>query len=339
MHVLIVDDEPVIRRGISKMTEQYVPAFTKVSTAENGQTALELIRAMEPDIVLTDIRMPKMDGLELCRILHEQYPHIKTVVISGYNDFSYAQKCVDYGVKHYLLKPITKSDVHEVLARLLKKQSAGYIAPSRYMEWIDLMEQHIWSLQTDELDGVSERWREYCLSANLSLARLKELLSDCCEMLLKRFQARNFVPKKNLSFQKACTVKDALDAFEAELRGIRDALASVRSGNFRDPMEEAKSYIDNKLSQEITLDQVAAMVGLTPTYFSSLFKKMTNETFVKYRINKRIDRSKELLAVPHLRIVDIASEVGYDDYPHFTKTFKKLVGVTPSEYRTALGIK
>ncbi|WP_028611423.1 response regulator transcription factor [Paenibacillus harenae] len=339
MHILIVDDEPVIRKGISKMAERYVPAFAKVTTAGNGQAALEQIRMMEPDIVLTDIRMPKLDGLELCRILHEEFPQIKTVVISGYNDFSYAQRCVNYGVKHYLLKPVTKTDVHEALDRLVKKQPAGYIAPSRYMEWIELMEQHIWSLQTNELLELSERWREYCLSANLSLAQLKELLFDYSEMLLKRFRARNFTPSPDLSFQQAGTVKDALDAFEAGLLGIRDGLASMRSGNFRDPMEEAKSYIDSKLSEEITLDQVASMVGLTPTYFSSLFKKITHETFVKYRINRRIDRSKELLAVPHIRIVDIASEVGYDDYPHFTKTFKKLVGVTPSEYRASLGIK
>ncbi|MFC0332454.1 response regulator [Paenibacillus sepulcri] len=339
MHVLIVDDEPVIRRGISRMAEQYMPAFAKVSTAENGQAALERIGAMEPDIVLTDIRMPKLDGLELCRILQEAYPHIKTVVISGYNDFSYAQKCVDYGVKHYLLKPITRVDVHEVLGRLLKKQTAGYVAPSRYVEWIDHMEQQIWSLQKDGLDELSGRLREYCQSANLSLAQLKELLHDCYEMLLKRLQAREFSPRTDLSFMQTGSVKDAIEVFEAGLRDIRDGLASMRSGNFRDMIEEAKCYIDSKLSQEITLDQVAALVGLTPTYFSSLFKKMTNETFVKYRINRRIDRSKELLAVPHFRIVDIALEVGYDDYPHFTKTFKKLVGITPSEYRAALGIK
>lgn len=339
MHVLIVDDEPVISKGLSKMAEQFVPAFTKVSTAENGIDALERIREIEPDIVLTDIRMPKLDGLELCRILQDEFPHIKTVVITGYNDFTYAQKCVDYGVKHYLLKPVTKPDVHEVLNRLVKKQSDGYIAPSRYLEWIDLMEQHIWSLQTNELIELNERWREYCLSANLSLAKLKELHSDCYEMLLKRFQVRGFVPKADHSFLEAGTVKDALDAFDKVRWDIRDGLVTVRSGKFRDPMEEAKSYIDNKLSQEITLDQVAAMVGLSPTYFSSLFKKMTNETFVKYRINKRINRSKELLEVPHIRIIDIASEVGYDDYPHFTKTFKKLVGVSPSDYRAALGIK
>lgn len=339
MHVLVVDDEPVIRGGLVKMAEQYTPSFSKISTAENGIAALERIRAAEPDIVLTDIRMPKMDGLELCRILHQQFSHIRIVVISGYNDFEYAQTCMAFGVKHYLLKPVTKPDIHDVFDRLVRQLARGYVPPSRYVEWIDRMEQHIWALQKEQLLEVAERWREYCLSSNLSLAQLKELLDDCTEMLLKRFQARKYSPGTPRTYMRAAGVKEALDAFEQGLVQMADSLFAVRSGNFRDPMEEAKAYIDGNLSEDISLDQVAAMVGLTPTYFSALFKKMTNETFVKYRINKRMERAKELLAVPHIRIVDVASEVGYEDYPHFTKTFKKIVGLSPSDYRIGLGIK
>ncbi|MFN1222444.1 response regulator, partial [Enterococcus faecium] len=81
---------------------------------------LELIRSHEPDIVLTDIRMPKMDGLELCRSIYEEFPDIQTVVISGFNDFEYAQKCLAYGVKQYLLKPATKPELHEALDTVLK---------------------------------------------------------------------------------------------------------------------------------------------------------------------------------------------------------------------------
>lgn len=339
MHVLIVDDEPIIRRGIVKMAEMYTPAFSKIQTAENGEVALERIRASEPDLVLTDVRMPKMDGLELCRILYEEYPHIKTVVISGYSDFEYAQKSVNYGVRHYLLKPATKSDVHDMLNQLIKKPARNYIPPSRYIGWIDQMEELVWSLQMEELSSLLLRWREYCMSANITLAQLKELLDDCNAVLVKRFQARNYSPDSVPSHLQADSVKEALDAFESGLQTMIKGLLSVRSGNFKDPMEEARAYIDSRLAADISLDQVAAMVGLTPTYFSSLFKKINNETFVQYRINKRMAVAKELLAIPHVRIVDVAAEIGYDDYPHFTKTFKKIVGVSPSEYRARLGIK
>ncbi|MBP1962327.1 response regulator transcription factor [Paenibacillus aceris] len=339
MHVLIVDDEPVIRRGMVKMAELYAPAFSKIQTAENGEAALEQIRASEPDLVLTDVRMPKMDGLELCKIIHEEFPHIKTVVISGYNDFEYAQKSMNYGVRHYLLKPATKSDVHDMLDQLIKKPKQGYLSPSRYIEWIDQMEQQIWALQMEEFGSLIVRWREYCLSANISLAQLKELLDDCNAMLVKRFQARHYSPSSVPAHLQADSVKEVLDAFEKGLLSMISGLHAVRSGHFKDPMEEAKAYIDSRLSEDISLDQVAAMVGLTPTYFSSLFKKITQETFVQYRISKRMAKAKEMLAAPHVRIVDVAADVGYDDYPHFTKTFKKIVGVSPTEYRSSLGIK
>lgn len=71
----------------------------------------------------------------------------------------------------------------------------------------------------------------------------------------------------------------------------------------------------------------------------ALCSKMSNETFISYRINKRMEKARELLAIPHKRTVDIAAEVGYDDYPHFTKTFKKVFGISPSDYRESLGMK
>jgi two-component system, response regulator YesN len=339
MRLLIVDDEPVIRQGLLRMAEQYEPAFTAIQTAENGAAALELIRQSQPDVVMTDIRMPRLNGIELCEILYDEYPHIMVVVISGYNEFEYAQKCIAFGVKHYLLKPADTKDFHEVLDQLIKKPNRAYIMVSRYVEWIDRMEQYIWSLQTDELNRLCVDWREYCHSAGLSLAQLKELLADCYAMLVKRMRTRGYVLQELSEPANASNIKEALEDFDASLHRMVDGLLAVRHGNIKDPMEEAKTYIDSRLSEEISLDQVAAMIGLTPTYFSALFKKMTNETFVQYRIHRRMEKAKELLAVPHLRIADVASEVGYEDYPHFTKTFKKIVGISPSEYRTGLGIK
>ncbi|NOU74291.1 response regulator [Paenibacillus sp. LMG 31458] len=339
MHLLIVDDEPIIRLGLEKMAEAYFPSFTNIRTAENGLDALEEIDAFEPNIVISDIRMPKMDGLALCQTIHDKHAHIQMLVVSGYNDFEYAQKCMSYGVKHYLLKPVTEASLYEVFDTMIKREAPGYIPVTRYVEWIDRMEQCIWSLQTDELNGLMDQWKAYCLKASLSFYQLRELLNECTDMLLKRFQARHFVPTITLQGIQEGNVKSALDAFDDHLRQIAAGLLKSRKGNYKDPMQEAKAYIDCRLSQELSLDEVASMVGLAPTYFSLLFKKMTNETFVQYRINKRMCKAKELLGVPHLKIIDIADEVGYDDYSHFTKTFKKIVGTSPSEFRTSLGIK
>jgi two-component system response regulator YesN len=131
----------------------------------------------------------------------------------------------------------------------------------------------------------------------------------------------------------------AFSSFEEHIHMLLDSLKQKRKGRAKDPMEEAKKYIETHLSREIPLEEVADQLGLNASYFSQLFKQMTGETFVQYRIRKRMDKAKKLLEQPHYRIIDISYEVGYADHPHFTKTFKKYTGLSPSEYRDKLGIK
>ncbi|MDQ1913959.1 response regulator [Paenibacillus sp. GD4] len=338
MRLLIADDEPIIRSGLMKMAQDYTHRFQSIETAKNGDEALQMIVRSEPDLIVTDIRMPKMDGLELCRRVYDAYPHILMVVVSGYGDFEYAQKCLSYGVKHYLLKPITPPDLHEVFDQILKSQSQSYIPVSRYVDWVERIEQSVWSLQADETARLIAEWRESC--AHLPALQLNDLMHDVLGLLQKHFQEKNRpIPSGLLEAFQARTKPELFREFEDRLQAVMDELLAARRGNFKDPVEEAKAYIDSHLSVEITLKEVADMVGITPTYFSALFKKLTNQTFVSYRIHKRMEKACELLAVPHMRTVDVAAEVGYDDYPHFTKTFKKLFGVSPSEYRASLGIR
>ena len=119
MHILIVDDEMIIRNGLKNMMLSYSKSFSSIRVAENGEQALAMIAEYPPNIMITDIRMPKMDGLELCKRIHKSYSFIRVVVISGFAEFEYAKQCMGYGVKEYLLKPVVKMDIHEMLDRLL----------------------------------------------------------------------------------------------------------------------------------------------------------------------------------------------------------------------------
>lgn len=121
-------------------------------------------------------------------------------------------------------------------------------------------------------------------------------------------------------------------------KGPTDVISTAaKSGKLKDPLEEAKGYIEKNLSEEVTLEMVAGILGLNPSYFSQMFKKRTGETFVQYRIRQRMEKAKRLLEQPSCRITEISYEVGYSDHPHFTKTFKKYTGVSPSEYRLTHG--
>ena len=116
--VLLVDDEEDIRVGISRKMNWAELGFVLVGEAENGQEALELAEALEPDVVLTDIKMPFMDGLELCRILSGRLPASKFVVFSGFDEFEYAKQAIRMNVFEYILKPISAAELSGVLQRL-----------------------------------------------------------------------------------------------------------------------------------------------------------------------------------------------------------------------------
>ena len=131
--VLLVDDEEEIRAGISRKIDWDSLGFTLAGEADNGEEALELAELVRPDVVLTDIKMPFMDGLELCRRLKRVLPAAKTVVFSGFDDFEYARQAVGMGVSEYIMKPINAQEMSGVLLRL-KDQLDQQQAERRDME-------------------------------------------------------------------------------------------------------------------------------------------------------------------------------------------------------------
>lgn len=118
--VFLVDDEIVVREGIRDNINWDNTDFTLAGEAPDGEMALPLILEMKPDILITDIKMPFMDGLELSRIVKKKMPWIKIIILSGHDEFNYAKEAISIGVTEYLLKPISSGD----LIRLLGKVSA-----------------------------------------------------------------------------------------------------------------------------------------------------------------------------------------------------------------------
>ena len=118
LKTFLVEDEVVIREMIKKMIpwEQY--GFELAGEAADGEMALPLILKSKPDLLITDIKMPFMDGLTLCRLVKKELPDIRIVILSGYDDFNYAKQAISIGVEDYLLKPITKNAFIERLEEI-----------------------------------------------------------------------------------------------------------------------------------------------------------------------------------------------------------------------------
>lgn len=158
MHtLLIIDDDRWVRQGLRMTLNWEKEGIEVVGDAEDGEEALDLIKLHKPDIILMDINMPGMDGLALLEILQNQKISIKVIVISGYKDFSYAQKAIRYGVSDYILKPIQEHELLEVVRKCKN----------------ELGDESLYSTQMQKLSS--------CLRESLPLAR-----SRFFEMLLNR---------------------------------------------------------------------------------------------------------------------------------------------------------
>jgi two-component system response regulator YesN len=119
--LLIVDDEKVVRDRVVSLLDWETAGFEVIGSCENGLEAMEILEKDCPDLIMTDIRMPFMDGLELAGFVQRNYPMVKLVFLTGFDDFNYARKAIDLSVMDYLLKPITADELSESLKRIRER--------------------------------------------------------------------------------------------------------------------------------------------------------------------------------------------------------------------------
>lgn len=122
--ILLVDDEILVRDAIRENIDWKGMDCELVGDCENGQQAAEFVQNHEVDIVLTDICMPYMDGMELSHFLHDNYPDTIIVIFSGFGEFEYAKRAIQYNVSEYMLKPITAMELTKVIERMKEKVDA-----------------------------------------------------------------------------------------------------------------------------------------------------------------------------------------------------------------------
>lgn len=121
LRVLIIDDEPIIVRGLENLFDWRNNGFELAGKAFNGEEGLTVAKKLEPDIILTDIRMPKLTGLELISSLKPDMPELEFIIISGYDEFSYCQEALRLGAFDYILKPVNYQQLGEKLAQVRNK--------------------------------------------------------------------------------------------------------------------------------------------------------------------------------------------------------------------------
>jgi len=119
--LMLVDDEEAVREGVIHEVDWHSHGFEVVHVAENGKEAMDLIDRDPPDVVMTDIKMPFMDGLQLSEWIHEKFPTVKIIILTGFDEFEYAQKAVKLSISEYVLKPFSAGELVEALTKVKLK--------------------------------------------------------------------------------------------------------------------------------------------------------------------------------------------------------------------------
>lgn len=350
--VYLLEDEEWIRRGLKKMICWQQLDLQLAGEAEDGRQAVEEILAMRPHILLSDIRVPVLSGLEVARQVRQVLPALRVIFISGYREFEYAQQAIDLGSVKYLLKPIDDKELNQALAqtatqirreeggvgqlrKLLQAPTPSRATMQRLCMGMELGEP-VSALMADLLGDASRLFdlRE----------QLPGYLANVGVELLAYLRGKGFIlePEEGELEKLGRAPREEQDAaawMEGWLEGLSRRIAQVRVQGIPQIVERVKDYIDHSYTREISLNQLAERFYVSTPYLSSAFKKGVGQNFQDYVQQKRVDKAAEILRDTRLSVAEIAAVVGYDDVRHFSRTFRKRKGMTPSEYRAAGGPK
>ncbi len=514
MRSLIVEDEAAIRNGLLRHVRWAQYDIEEVRAAGSAEEALEMLEDYRPDLVLSDIRMPGMDGTQLGTALRKRLPDVQIIFISGYTDKEYLQAAISIGVAGYVEKPVDPEELSKVLQKAVQeirrtrhlKRSILHALIMDPGSWENTEGEELYrhyvmfilrakSRKVDDFDGIAaelsarlsreyggdfgqvlsdhittqyyailvchmspwqeEQIRQVCrgilsyagedqnwfVSAGREYAGrdqipqayrdaadaqrhlgykgwnsyalqgeewtemrngipedqfhcLYQMLSDNdtenanrlveewyqkltsehtilslhsswifynMDRVVSRYCQRNGIdderfrieesmggsgiygelrslgledPKNQITFEDCKTFEELTSYVKRHIAFVLQSDTKVKSNC---QLRAVCDYIHQHLGEhELSLNLLAEQVSLSPAYLSSLFSKNMNCTVGQYVTECRIGRAKELLADPGCKLYEVAERVGYEDPKYFSKTFKKVVGVSPKEYRESL---
>lgn len=192
--LIVVDDENFVRKDLIGSINWKKHGFEPVAEASCGLEALNLIEKIKPDLVITDIKMPDMNGIELLRRIKSAYPEIQVIILSAYDDFSYAQQAIRFCACGYLLKPVNKAELEEVLIKA-----------------VDLAERRAVPANTDVNFSIAETAKLFIIENYTKAISIEDIAKHCCvnkSYLSRKFKDENGITIvdyiTHLRIRKAC---------------------------------------------------------------------------------------------------------------------------------------
>lgn len=362
--VIIVDDEPWTREVIKRFGNWEELGLQVLGEASDGITGLHLVEQLNPDIIITDMCMPDMDGAALMQALYEKQSDIKIIVVSGYDKYSYVREAIKYKAMDYLLKPVNPEELNKLLKKCVeelqeknKKENVIY-EPEDFitLDWVPdyirekrMLEGYIKDLNLIATERVIDSIRDIIISnegVNVSINIIIKIYYDLIWMLEKYCinlgYSMEVIFKENPGEFAFCVDSSFVEMINYvktlylyAINNINKLLSSRNKIN----MNEIQKYVDSYYMNNITLESVADHFYISKEYLSKMFKIHTKMNFSYYITEKRMKKAKELIVEQGIKIKNVAELVGYVDITHFYKKFKKYYGITPGEMREKIKLQ
>ncbi|MEX1028473.1 MAG: response regulator [Paenibacillaceae bacterium] len=361
MHkVLIIDDEPWSRQVIRALGLWESLELKVVGEAEDGTAALQLIEELQPHIVVTDMRMPGVDGVELLQALSERFPLLKIIVMSGYDDFVYMKQAIQSRAADYLLKPINPEDLNAALAKCIRElEDTEAILNTSWRTPLAFADTHV----LDQYHDYREQVFGYLLELNIqAVQHIFEKLGPFLESMLLHSHDRNilvkfghdfilmleeFVAENEIGFEHIWSEGNRDSLMTARWQSVSEAIGDIsqfygdaikamvqiRKDRKHLDLNEVKAHIDHYYQDPISLETIAQHFFISKEHLSRSFKVFTGENMSDYMIRKRMEKAKGLIVEQGLAIKHVAQMTGYADIAYFYRVFKKYYGFTPGQLR------
>lgn len=340
--IIVADDQALIRDHICKFVSEIDDEFNVVGSFEDGSDVIEFLKYNKVDIILTDVLMCGVSGIDVAKFVYEQKINTHVVIISAYRDFEYARSALSYGVKQYLLKPTSTKELRKVLESIKAEIAKNPVEHNMMNEVSKIISELDSDISEDVIQSVVSQIILYSGSPDKFRADIMQIF----QLFDTRFTAleldTSLVRKiKSEYINTAWHFSDEAikDWTSSNIKSLFAFVKNSKTDKNTEIIQRATDYIKSHYSENISITDVADYVYLNEDYFGKLFRKKLDKSFSDYLTELRMEEAERLLRTGKYKIYQVGERVGYKSSNYFIKTFKTYTGFTPKEYLRNFGVE
>ncbi|GIN61675.1 hypothetical protein J27TS8_16680 [Robertmurraya siralis] len=331
-NILLVDDEIIAIEALKVIFAQ-IENTRVIGAANSAESAKELFENSQLHMTFLDIKIPGADIIYLIKYMKRRNPKNRIILLTDYGSYDFVFKALEMGADSYLLKPYRQTDILRLVNMYLSQEHAqsinleqtmerllGYVSNEDYNNSIKMAE-----ILTEQLFSEYDKEHDKIHLTTQSLIKMLDLICRQKGIFLSH--------KLEWTAYHEVDTRDFHKKLKILIDSIFDTIRDSKSDQEIKVIQAVLKYIEKNYQKGVTLEAAAEHVHLSPYYLSKLFKKELKINFVNYVTKRKMEKAKELLESTDLPVINIAMELNFQEPNYFSKVFKKVVGLTPSEYR------